>query len=71
MLQIVISPFIIKVVLLILAKAEICQARPLRLANLSAAKTRTTPYDAYANIRIVCLANDSVVRYRFLQVKIY
>jgi len=31
----------------ILAKAEIYQARSLRLANFSAAKTRTTPYDAY------------------------
>ena len=29
------------------AKAEICQTRFLRLGNFSAAKTRTTLYDAY------------------------
>ena len=36
-----------QIVLLILAKASICQARFLRLANVSAAKTRATRSVAY------------------------
>ena len=43
----------------ILAKAKICQARFLRLANFSAAKTRTTTTNS------VFVANDYVVRYNY------